>query len=79
MTLKLTGDDQVELQEIHDAFIFWADAQSRFNNKETHEIVYENSSELRNDYGMILVNHKKCKNLDYESSSKLYTYCIQVN
>ena len=35
MTLKLTGDDQVELQEIHDAFILWADAQPRFNNKET--------------------------------------------
>ena len=46
----------------------------RFKNKQTHKIVYENSSELRNDYGMILVNHKKCTNLDYESSLKLYKW-----
>ena len=46
----------------------------RFKNKQKHKIVYENSSELRNDYGMILVNHKKCKNLDYKSSLKLYKW-----
>jgi tungstate transport system substrate-binding protein len=46
----------------------------RFKNKQMHKIVYENSSELRNDYGMILVNHEKCKNLDYESSLKLYNW-----
>lgn len=58
-----------------DAYIF-SDRSTwlRFKNKETHKIVYENSSELRNDYGMILVNHKKCKNLDYESSLKLYKW-----
>ncbi len=46
----------------------------RFKNKKNHKIVYENSSELRNDYGMILVNHNKCDNLDYESSLKLYNW-----
>jgi tungstate transport system substrate-binding protein len=58
-----------------DAYIF-SDRSTwlRFKNKQTHKIVYENSSELRNDYGMILVNHKKCKNLDYESSLKLYKW-----
>jgi tungstate transport system substrate-binding protein len=46
----------------------------RFKNKAKHRILYENSSELRNDYGMILVNHKKCHNLDYNSSLKLYNW-----
>ncbi len=46
----------------------------RFKNKEKHTVLYENSSELRNDYGMILVNHEKCDNLDYESSLNLYKW-----
>ena len=46
----------------------------RFKNKRNHKILYENPSELRNNYGMILVNHKKCKNLNYESSLKLYKW-----
>ena len=36
--------------------------------------MYENPSELRNNYGMILVNHKKCNNLDYNSSLNLYEW-----
>ena len=31
MTLKLSGDDSTELQEIYDSFILWAEAQSRFD------------------------------------------------
>ena len=46
----------------------------RFKNKRNHIILYENPSELRNNYGMILVNHKKCENLNYESSLKLYNW-----
>jgi len=46
----------------------------RFKNKEKHAILYENSTELRNNYGMILVNHEKCDNLDYESSLNLYKW-----
>ena len=34
MTLKLSGDDSTELQEIYDAFILWAETQSRFNSGE---------------------------------------------
>ena len=30
MTLKLSGDNSTELQEIYDTFILWAEAQSRF-------------------------------------------------
>ena len=29
---------------------------------------------MRNNYGMILVNHKKCNNLDYAPSLKLYEW-----
>jgi tungstate transport system substrate-binding protein len=58
-----------------DAYIF-SDRSTwlRFMNKKDHKILYEKPSELRNNYGMILVNHKKCNNLDYESSFKLYKW-----
>jgi len=46
----------------------------RFKNKGNHKILYENPSELKNNYGMILVNHKKCENLNYGSSLKLYNW-----
>ena len=58
-----------------DAYIF-SDRSTwlRFENKRDHRILYEKPSELRNNYGMILVNHKKCNNLDYDSSLKLYKW-----
>src|SRR5210317_2345487 len=34
MTIKITGDDKNELQEINDTFLLWADSQSRFSNSE---------------------------------------------
>tara|TARA_Y100000389_G_C17452872_1_gene516031 strand:- start:584 stop:1378 length:795 start_codon:yes stop_codon:yes gene_type:complete len=46
----------------------------RFSNKRNHRILYENSSELRNNYGMILVNHDRCSNLKYGASKKLYDW-----
>ena len=46
----------------------------RFQNKGNHKILYENASELRNNYGMILVDPEKCPNLNYESSLKLYKW-----
>ena len=35
MTIKITGDNKNELQEINDAFILWADSQSRFSSTES--------------------------------------------
>ena len=35
MTLKLSGDDSTELQEIYDAFILWAETQTRFSEGES--------------------------------------------
>jgi tungstate transport system substrate-binding protein len=46
----------------------------RFKNKGNHKILYENQSELRNDYGMILVNHQKCYSLNMNYSLKLYEW-----
>ena len=58
-----------------DGYIF-SDRSSwlRFNNKKTHKILYENSSELKNNYGMILVNPDRCKNIDYELANDLYEW-----
>ena len=36
MTLKLTGDNKDELQEIYEAFILWGNAQSRFSSSESY-------------------------------------------
>ena len=46
----------------------------RFQNKANHAILYENPEELRNDYSMILVNHARCQNQDYESAKSLYDW-----
>lgn len=46
----------------------------RFSNKKSHTIVYENPIELRNDYGMILVNHSRCKKTNSVSALKLYDW-----
>ena len=46
----------------------------RFQNKVNHTILYENPQELRNNYSMILVNHARCQNLDYEPAKSLYNW-----
>ncbi len=35
MTIKITGDDNNELQEINNAFLLWADSQQRFSSFES--------------------------------------------
>ena len=35
MTIKITGDDKNELQEINDAFLLWAESQPRFSNPDS--------------------------------------------
>ena len=46
----------------------------RFNNKKSHRILYENPEELRNNYGMILVNPGRCPNNNYSAASKLFDW-----
>ena len=51
----------------------------RFNNKDSHQIMYSNYKELRNAYSMILVNHERCRNLDYNLSRDLYDWLKSDN
>jgi tungstate transport system substrate-binding protein len=46
----------------------------RFKNKRNHKIIYANKSELKNKYGMILVNNQRCSSMNYENSLKLYNW-----
>jgi tungstate transport system substrate-binding protein len=46
----------------------------RFKNKRNHKILYENKRELKNNYGMILVNHNRCSNLNYNFSLDLFNW-----
>ncbi len=45
-----------------DAYIF-TDRSTwlKYKNKANHQILYENKYELKNEYGLILVNHTRCK------------------
>jgi tungstate transport system substrate-binding protein len=58
-----------------DGYIF-SDRSSwlRFKNKRRHKILYENRRELKNNYGMILVNHDRCSNLNYKYALDLYNW-----
>ena len=46
----------------------------RFKNKRNHKILYENKQELKNQYGMILVDHDRCSNLNYQNSLDLFNW-----
>ncbi len=46
----------------------------RFKNKRNHKILYSNKNELKNKYGMILVNNQRCTSLNYEKSLELYEW-----
>ena len=46
----------------------------RFQNKGSHDVLYENIEELRNNYSMILVNHARCNNLSLEPAINLFNW-----
>ena len=46
----------------------------RFKNKRNHKIIYSNKNELKNKYGMILVNNQRCNTLNYKDSLMLYNW-----
>ena len=50
----------------------------RYNNKKSHKILYENPEELKNNYGIILVNPERCPNINYNSANKLYEWLSSV-
>ena len=47
-----------------------------FKNKQNHIIIYENDSLLKNQYGIILVSNKKCKNINTKSSKIFYDWIL---
>jgi tungstate transport system substrate-binding protein len=46
----------------------------KFQNKQNHKILYQNKIELKNQYGMILVNTNRCNNIDKEATIGLYNW-----
>ena len=36
----------------------------KFKNKKEHRILYSNKDRLKNEYGLILINYNRCKNID---------------
>lgn len=46
----------------------------KFSNKQSHKILYQNKVELKNQYGMILVNTDRCSNIDKEATLQLFQW-----
>ena len=44
----------------------------KFSNKQNHRVLYENSDELLNKYGMILVDSERCPNINRKATEDLY-------
>tara|TARA_B100000035_G_C21036486_1_gene571255 strand:- start:61 stop:789 length:729 start_codon:yes stop_codon:yes gene_type:complete len=58
-----------------DAYIFTDRATwLKYKNKENHIILYQDKNILRNNYGLILVNYSRCKNINPATSSKLFNW-----
>ena len=47
-----------------------------FMNKQGHSILYENSIELANTYGIILINPDHCPRMNYPESLSLYNWLV---
>jgi tungstate transport system substrate-binding protein len=45
-------------------------------NKQAHSILYENSPELANTYGIILINPNHCPRMNYPDSLSLYNWLV---
>ncbi len=58
-----------------DAYIF-TDRSSwvKYKNKRNHLILFQDSSSLKNEYGMIIVNYHRCKNINANNVIKLYDW-----
>ena len=49
-----------------------------FKNKQNHIIVYEKDPRMKNQYGIILVNADKCKNINKKSSMIFYDWILST-
>ena len=61
------------------AYIF-SDRSSwlKYKNKKEHRILYSDSNKLKNEYGLILINYHRCKNIDRTSVLNLYDWLTSV-
>ena len=48
----------------------------KYKNKRNHRILYDNKDKLRNEYGIILVNYNRCKNMNKKNASDLYNWIV---
>jgi tungstate transport system substrate-binding protein len=48
----------------------------RFNNKENHQIIFENDPNLFNQYGVVKINPKHCKNLNHSSADLFHDWVL---
>ena len=48
----------------------------KYKNKRNHRILYDNKDKLKNEYGIILVNYNRCKNMNKKNASDLYNWIV---
>ena len=48
----------------------------KYKNKRNHIILYENKDKLKNEYGIILINFNRCKNINESLASDLYNWLV---
>ena len=50
--------------------------KTSIENKKEHRILYSNKDRLKNEYGLILINYNRCKNIDRANVIDLYDWLI---
>ncbi|MFL2553002.1 MAG: substrate-binding domain-containing protein [Gammaproteobacteria bacterium] len=48
----------------------------KYRNKRNHIILYEDKDKLKNEYGIILINYNRCKNINKSYAYDLYEWLI---
>lgn len=48
----------------------------KFKNKNEHTILFQNKSVLKNQYGIMLINPKRCPDMKYQESLDLYKWLL---
>ena len=51
----------------------------KYKNKSNHRILYENKNELKNEYGLILVNRNRCGSINNKVPSVLFDWLSSDN
>jgi tungstate transport system substrate-binding protein len=46
----------------------------KFSNKKNHKVLYSNKAQMRNSYGMILIDPKKCPDNNYTAAKQLFDW-----